>query len=327
MIALASSLWRVGTAGRLLNWVAENRDCAGIAVVQGSSGELLAGVSADQLFPLASTVKVVHLVAYAEAVARDGRLAQERVLLADVDAWYWQGTDGGAHEHARREWLRAGSGDDRTVSLDAIVRGAIVHSSNAAADYLLARFGPLKTPDGDSITPFLGEFRAWSRTTPDEWVQLPSATRHAYASEAVHEGSGRAWTLPSLEDQRRFAGVSLMGRPATWARYLARLGDGRGMRAAARDVVRRHLEWPLEQSGNRTLFDRFATKGGSLPGVLAEASYVQAKGRQALAVAFFLRDLPPPVERALHITFRHQGLILRLAESESFLDEARARFG
>ncbi len=74
------------------------------------------------------------------------------------------------------------------------------------------------------------------------------------------------------------------------------------------------LDWPRRKDAKiRKRFARFLTKGGGLPGVITEASYV--KYREGAAVALFLRNLPPDVEQTLERTFTQQVLIAGLAAS------------
>ncbi|MEJ2869530.1 serine hydrolase [Actinomycetospora sp. OC33-EN08] len=91
---------------------------------------------ATRPFVLASAVKVVHLTAYAAAVA-DGRIRpDERVSRADWERWYVAGTDGGVHPLAVQ---RLGPGPD--YSVDQLVSAMIQDSDNAAPDWLRARLG------------------------------------------------------------------------------------------------------------------------------------------------------------------------------------------
>jgi hypothetical protein len=57
--------------------------------------------------------------------------------------------------------------------------------------------------------------------------------------------------------------------------------------------------------------------------VLTEASYLRPRGGDGLAVALFLRDLPPDIESTLAKTFTQQQLIRKLVTDEAFLARAR----
>ena len=104
------------------------------------------------------------------------------------------------------------------------------------------------------------------------------------------------------------------------------LHTGRGLAPAAHAVVRRHLEWPaVAHPEQAAQFAAFGTKGGTFPGVLTGASYVQLRGGGPAAAALFLRDLPPRLEAELARTFAQEALLVRLATDPAFRREARAR--
>ncbi len=90
------------------------------------------------------------------------------------------------------------------------------------------------------------------------------------------------------------------------------------------DVTRRHLEWPLQAfPSNRQKFENLGAKGGSLPGVLTEAMYVEPKGGEAWSVALFMRDVPESDWRLLLQSFVHQRFILGLIEDGKLREEAK----
>ena len=88
----------VTTAEGWIGYLAENSDTVAIAVDDGNGGTFEQRPEERQ--PLASAVKVVHLAAYARAVAAGELSPDERVPLADWERWHLPGTDGGAHPRA-----------------------------------------------------------------------------------------------------------------------------------------------------------------------------------------------------------------------------------
>ena len=101
------------TADGWLGWIDAHPDDVALAVDDGT-GTVVEHRS-DEAQPIASAVKVVHLAAYARAVA-DGSLdPNEAVPVADWERWYLPGTDGGAHEQAL---ARLGVTPDGTAPLD-----------------------------------------------------------------------------------------------------------------------------------------------------------------------------------------------------------------
>ena len=61
------------------------------------------------VYPLASTIKIMILGVYAQGVAAGKYDPEERVALAELDAYYLPGTDGGAHP----DFLKAVTPDEK----------------------------------------------------------------------------------------------------------------------------------------------------------------------------------------------------------------------
>ena len=105
-------------------------------------------LNADTPLILASTVKIVVLAAYADAVAAGELDPNEEVTVADWEKYHVPFTDAGAHAKGLRSLgLKAdGHGFARdpaaTVTLADLARLMIHHSGNAATDYLIVRLGP-----------------------------------------------------------------------------------------------------------------------------------------------------------------------------------------
>jgi D-alanyl-D-alanine carboxypeptidase len=103
--------------------------------------------NADEPLVVASTMKVVILAAYAEAVVSGDLDPNEQIPIADLEQYYLPLTDGGAHARGLRSvGLRAdddGFARDRSarVRLDDLARIMIHYSGNAETDYLITRLG------------------------------------------------------------------------------------------------------------------------------------------------------------------------------------------
>ncbi|MEJ2118661.1 MAG: serine hydrolase, partial [Alphaproteobacteria bacterium] len=94
--------------------------------------------NADLQMPLASVVKIIHLVAYAEAVAAGQLDPTSYVTLETLDSYYLPGYDLGSHNQAITELTEAGlvlANPDR-IRLEDVPWMMMRHSANAATDYL-----------------------------------------------------------------------------------------------------------------------------------------------------------------------------------------------
>jgi len=281
----------------LIDWVVAHPEDVGLVVLV--DGERKLAHQPDQHFPLASTIKVLTLVAYAEQVAAGVLDETATVPVEAVDRLYLAGTDGGAHEAARSEW-----GDAAHVTLEQLTRAMIRYSSNAAADVMLEQVG------GPSAVVKVARRHKMTRQHP------PVAVFELF----------RSWE-GSREPVRALAAATPAGTPGEWASLMEQLRTGDGLTLPAADIVRKHLEWPLTFGENRRLFHRFGTKGGALPGLITEASYLVKRDDRATSVSLFLRELPDDAHAQLLRSYTHQELIRALAEQPDVLADLASRLG
>jgi hypothetical protein len=285
--------------------------------------------NADVPMPLASTIKVVVLAAYAREVVA-GRLdPHEGVALADWERFYLPKTDGGAHPNALAalgipaDDLGFARDSATVVPLDAVARAMIRRSDNAATDYLLERLGRAALRETiaeagltgqDLPLPLLGLFLSWDNhqegsLTPrklqvlqnlpdDRYVARVDHFVAAYQDEAWRRDQiawltgGRVRYRYPLEVQ---AAVTLFpgGTARDYARILAGVVTGTFLSPEISAVMRPHLERDLLGA---TDFDSIGFKGGTLSGVLTEAAWLVPRegdfaGKPRIVV-LFLRGLP-----------------------------------
>lgn len=127
-----------------LEWIGAHPDRIAL-VVDGPHEPLTHRARAAQ--PLASAVKVVHLAAYATAVAEGRTDPQEHVRVGDWERYYVP-LDGGAHVRALNSLgipLDAtgfyAADPERLVTVDQVAAAMITFSDGAAPDYLRDRLG------------------------------------------------------------------------------------------------------------------------------------------------------------------------------------------
>ena len=92
-----------------------------------------------ELSPLASTVKIIIAIEYAEQVTSGKLSAIQMVKIEELEKYYAPNTDGGAHP----AWLNYTKENivDNSIALKEIAMGMIVFSSNANTEYLIDLLG------------------------------------------------------------------------------------------------------------------------------------------------------------------------------------------
>lgn len=117
-----------------MQFIKEHKEDENISVAIHYNQQHWVELNTKEQLPLASTVKIIVAIAYAQQAA-DGRInPQEQVDLKELEAFYIPKTDGGAH----KAWLAQLNlqGAD-SVPLSEVANGMIAYSSNANTEYLM----------------------------------------------------------------------------------------------------------------------------------------------------------------------------------------------
>lgn len=280
----------------------------------------------DTPMPLASVVKLIHLVAYVEALAQGDLAPWQQVDLSELERYYLPGTDLGAHAAALADF----EADDRLfgqppqLSLEDVVRMMVRYSANDATDYLHQLLGQeqieatahsLGLETQTAPCPFLGQFLSMNNHTragsdynavqdliaqPDRYGEEVIALTHLFSTNARFReaelaarsrgGSGRgAARTQSLFSENLGAQASARD----YARLMALIAQNGLSTPDASFNARRHLEWPMQFEVNQELFSNLGYKNGSLPGILTTVYYAYPLGETSpVVVALFFRELP-----------------------------------
>jgi D-alanyl-D-alanine carboxypeptidase len=282
----------------------------------------------DQPMPLASVVKIIHLVAYAQAAA-DGRINPGDWLpVRELDRFYLQGSDLRSHPQSIQELFSRGliGGDPQAAPMEELPWMMMRYSSNAASDYLHTLLGQ-RTIEETAVAlglssqtapcPFLGQFLTISNHTrvgdneaviqaliddPAVYGQLVMDLTLAYSEDAAfREAEGRWYQRsrrPSWAAQSLFSeNLNAQGSARDYANLMAAIAQNEIGDPYVNFLIRRNLEWPLTAySVNQELFFNVGYKNGSLPGILNTVYYASPRfGGGWVVVALFYRNLPEPV--------------------------------
>ncbi|MBK8905499.1 MAG: serine hydrolase [Anaerolineaceae bacterium] len=313
--------------------------------------------NADMQMPLASVVKIIHLVAYVEAVAAGQLDPTSYVTVDTLNSYYLPGYDLGAHNRALAELEASGlvlPSPDR-VRLEDVPWMMMRHSTNASMDYLHTLLGQtmieetavaLNLTQQTAPCTFLGQFLAMSNQTRQgrsdraaiqayldnpasygtEVVQLAEA----YTSDPNFREAEQTWhqdeRRPSSQDQRFFShNLNAHGTPREYAALMARIAQNGLSNPESSFLARRYLEWPMIFPANQERFSNLGYKNGSLPGILNTAYYVYPIGEVTpTVVILFFRDLPGSTYREWRSSLAHDELARWLLDNPDALSLLRA---
>lgn len=294
-------------------------------------------LNADRPVPLASVVKVLHLVAYARAVQLGEIDPAAVVPLADVERYYLPNSDLGAHPRAVATLVEEERvfGSPPSVHLEDVPRMMMEFSSNAATDYLHMLLGQerieetalaLGMSQQTAPCPFLGQFLLMGRrddglTPVQTLIEEPSAysrevmaLTEQYSQDSAFRAELRAWQgrdrRPSLEAQQLFSEyLNAHGSAREYANLMAQIALNTLGPWEESVRIRRYMEWPTHFTDNQERLAWLGYKGGSLPGVMTVAYYAQPWDTpQPVVVALFFHNLPTDTYRQWRRTLPHDEL-------------------
>jgi D-alanyl-D-alanine carboxypeptidase len=320
------------THDALLAWMKANPDHVGLVIRRDGHEEFV--FHPDTRFALASTKKVLTLLALADRISSGKDQATARVALSDVDRWYLPGLDGGHHNDALAELRSQGkvttTGGAETVALADVAWAMIRWSDNAAADYLLDRVGGFRATDAvaakfgmthqEPVLTIYSEDVAWA-IEGNRWSGMSPSARATEAERLA------AATPVSRARQLRLTSANLValvqtdtgGTPREWARLMEQLPPPSSSDSGVA-MLTHSLGWPLIAfPTNGDTFSTFYAKGGSLPGVATDVLLVvPVKEAKPYALALFFKDLPIDVYAQLQKTYVQQDFMRQLALDPAF---------
>ena len=121
----------------IVQFIKKNINSHDVSLFINHNDETLVEVNSNVKLPLASTVKIIIAIEYAQQAAEGIIDPKQEVKVTDLAKLYIPKTDGGAHE----AWLSKLGNDSDIVPLREVVDGMIAYSSNANTDYLLNLLG------------------------------------------------------------------------------------------------------------------------------------------------------------------------------------------
>lgn len=320
--------------------------------------------------PLASTKKIVVLAAYAREVSEGNLDPDEEIPVSEWEKYYLPNTDGGAHSEALRELdiateeNGAASKPEAEVRLSEVAGAMTSESDNAATDYLIERLGEEKIQaviEGENleghehIVPLLGSTLLWfdlesedpdlskqlsgerleelRKLDKEEYTARVRELTKAYAAGEI----GARWhengpPLGDLRYQRDVAGAfETKGSAGDYARIMERVSSGEFISPEVSEVMRRHLDWPMESGRNKERFDTLGAKGGSLSGVLNQAVYAVPKSGgfsgETRIVVLFTRDMSASAWLGAQQSEGYDEFVNAVATDKEFVEKVKRETG
>ncbi|WP_062048965.1 serine hydrolase [Bacillus sp. JCM 19034] len=307
----------------VLSHIENNSESSALYVAK--NGDIMIAYQDDRKQPLASTVKIILAMEYAEQVGSNNLDPNERVSLMELEKYYFSGTDGGAHP----AWLDSIEGEP---TLHEVVKGMITYSSNANTDYLIEKLGRDSIQDRIATLsdhePFLPIVGSMLVPIVEDGVELMNRDEYREAAWRIHdEITSEARVAEgdlSMPEQRLWSDHLTSSTARTYGELVAQLNRG-NWSGEAEEVLRDVLEWPMQvNEGNAEWLKHLGMKGGSTAFVLNQAMYADRLDGEQYELVILLDDLGPIEQFKLQRNM-NSFFVKMLADSQ-FLEDAVIRF-
>jgi D-alanyl-D-alanine carboxypeptidase len=293
----------------VLDFIKNNPDKSAILLARNDT--IFAKQNEDKVMPLASTVKIIIAIEYAEQSAKGAIEPDRLVSLDELEKYYIPNTDGGAHP----SWLKSIQGKivDNQISIREIAKGMIKFSSNANTEWLLNELGIEKVNNridslglkrhtkiynivsalyvGKELFPGLEGNELQKKLTElsqDEYIETTNIIHQKLFTDTLYKKDigdlgmsiQKIWSdrLPSSTVEEY---VSVMKKINSRTYFSEK----------SHKYLDEVMEYILENPANKEWLEHSGMKGGSTAFVLTKALYATDKKGNKTELAYFLNNL------------------------------------
>lgn len=320
----------------IINFIKENPDKAAITLIRNN--KIIANKNAERLQPLASTVKIIIAIEYAEQAANGTINPETLIPLKELDTYYAAYTDGGAHT----AWLKYVEPDikDNKISIRNIAKGMILFSSNANTEWLQHKLGlkninnRIKTLGIENHSEiyylvsslFVGKeaFPQFKRQGLQIALKGMPLKNYIASTEIIHNKllSDTLYKKDlgdlSMPIQKIWSDNLPASTTKEYAKLMQKFNSKTYFTPNVQTLLDDVMEGLMQSPRNKANLKHAGTKGGSTSFVLTKAFYATDKKGNTTELALFFNNLTPT--EAQQLTRSLNDFIITILFDESFLN-------
>ena len=301
IVFLVVYLWMKYSPKKIIEYISCNAKSGSVFLMK--NGTVIMDKNADNLLPLASTVKIIVAIEFARQAAVHKIVPNEKIPLSELEIFHIEKSDGGAHS----AWLKSinvkGLIVDNCISLVEVARGMIEFSSNANTEFLMDKLGfdnvngQIKTlglEKHEPLYPFVSSLvvlRDHSLQDLQNMEKIEYINRSYEVHDKLKNGTINKHTtekqVPSQKG-KYFSVWFIRGTTREYASILKKMNDRCYFTDNEQKYIDTIMKYPFESSDVM----HGGEKPGSLSGgVLTAAVYETTKGGNRVELAIFLDNL------------------------------------
>ncbi|TCJ01521.1 serine hydrolase [Cytobacillus praedii] len=303
-------------ANYIIEFIKRNAENGNVSLSINYNNEKWAEVNEKIPQPLASTVKIMVAIEFAQQAA-DGRIDPKKMVsLQELDLYYVPRTDGGAHEAWLAQFKKA---NIDYVPLSEIAKGMIAFSSNANTDYLIQVLGlekinrvaeSLEITNHEPIYPMVSslfipsslmtEMNLSKKETLHELKQM-AMNDYRNRAIAIHKNLLSKPLIPrekqklikvlNMKFQKVWSDRLTRSTTETYASIMKKLNSKEFFNKNVYDYLDPIMEQLMGKPENSDWLQHAGQKGGSTAFVITMAMYATDKEGNQTELAFFANEL------------------------------------
>ncbi len=317
---MATAQLQPALADSFFNFINANKSRASVYITKNDTA--IARLNENKMMPLASTVKILVAIEFAQQATHEMINENSFVSLGELDKYYIPNTDGGAHDawldYAKKNNLIT----DNKVRLVEVARGMIMFSSNANTEYLMDLLGfdavkdnisLFKLKQHTAIYPFVGAMFLY---------QVPKKSSEEKELKSIAKLSDKNYSLDAYDMHMQLKEDSTFKdtfRPEQFTIKMQKAWSDRLPQSTTKEYVQlvsalnnrevldedvfftiaELLEFPMESKAFQAVFKHYGTKGGSTGFVLTHVIYLTMNDGTRIESAIFFNNLSPAEEKKL----------------------------
>lgn len=308
-------LWNILTYSRqsesntIIGFIKNNPDKSAILAIRNDS--VIASLNINSLMPLASTLKIVIAIEYAEQSASGLIDADEMISLSELSKYFVPFTDGNAHS----TWIQSVRPkiQNEQISIREIAKGMIKYSSNANTDWLLEKLGienvnariyALGLENHTMIFPLVSALFVGKELFPalngdelkEKLISLDSG-EYIETVLSIHKEISSSTTYEkdishlSMDIQRIWSDNLPASTVKEYVGIMKKINNRNYFSSEVHEYLDEVMEYILENPANREWLVHTGMKGGSTPFVITKAMYATDIQGNKTELAYFFNNL------------------------------------
>lgn len=317
---IATAQLQPALADSFFNFINANKSRASVYITRNDTA--IARLNENKMMPLASTVKILVAIEFAQQSTHEMINENSTVSLAELDKYYIPNTDGGAHEAWLEYAKKTKAIVDSQVKLVDVARGMTMFSSNANTEYLMDLLGFDNIKDNISLFKIKQHTALYPLVGAMFLYQIPKKSSEEKEFKSIAKLSDKNYSMEAYDMHMQLkedSSFKATFRPEQFSMKMQKLWSDRLPQSTTKEYVQlvaalnnreildedvyfpiaEVLEFPMESKAFQAVFKHYGAKGGSTGFVLTHVIYLTMKDGTRMELAIFFNDLSPAEEKRL----------------------------